>query len=172
MPYAPMSDLGQQGLDDITRTLLQQPDLGALSEALSRLVRQSALADNAAIVLWQAQTQRASYYASRDNGTPIKYEDETVLAHGPVRSILSRPEALHCSFDQFRTARRSWQRATFTVGHLQPHDAAGGGRAYFWRLGEFIRDDDSARARRSSNVCKPYPDCGCCRGADPKPRHQ
>lgn len=51
MPYTPMSDLGQQGLFDITRTLLQQPDLGALSDALTRLVRQSALADSAAIVL-------------------------------------------------------------------------------------------------------------------------
>ena len=42
MPYTPMSDLGQQGLFDITRTLLQQPDLSALSDALTRLVRQSA----------------------------------------------------------------------------------------------------------------------------------
>ena len=84
MSYTPMSDLGQQGLFDITRTLLQQPDLASLCEALSQLVKRSALADNAAIVLWQAQTQRASYYASREKDTPIKYEDETVLAHGPV----------------------------------------------------------------------------------------
>ncbi|VEA04115.1 formate hydrogen-lyase transcriptional activator [Salmonella enterica subsp. enterica serovar Sanjuan] len=28
MSYTPMSDLGQQGLFDITRTLLQQPDFG------------------------------------------------------------------------------------------------------------------------------------------------
>lgn len=67
MSYTPMSDLGQQGLFDITRTLLQQPDLASLCEALSQLVKRSALADNAAIVLWQAQTQRASYYASRLN---------------------------------------------------------------------------------------------------------
>ncbi len=32
MSYTPMSDLGQQGLFDITRLLLQQPDLAALSE--------------------------------------------------------------------------------------------------------------------------------------------
>ncbi|HEE0043527.1 TPA: hypothetical protein R8G25_004591, partial [Citrobacter freundii] len=56
MSYTPMSDLGQQGLFDITRTLLQQPDLPSLSEALSQLVKRSALADCAAIVLWQAQT--------------------------------------------------------------------------------------------------------------------
>ena len=98
MPYTPMSDLGQQGLFDITRTLLQQPDLGALSDALTRLVRQSALADSAAIVLWHSGTHRASYYSTRDNGKTFEYEDETYLAHGPVRRILSRPEALHCNF--------------------------------------------------------------------------
>ncbi len=43
MSYTPMSDLGQQGLFDITRTLLQQPDLASLSEALSQLVKRSAL---------------------------------------------------------------------------------------------------------------------------------
>lgn len=47
MSYTPMSDLGQQGLFDITRTLLQQPDLASLCEALSQLVKRSALADNA-----------------------------------------------------------------------------------------------------------------------------
>lgn len=52
MSYTPMSDLGQQGLFDITRLLLQQPDLAALSETLTRLVQQSALADEAAIILW------------------------------------------------------------------------------------------------------------------------
>ena len=89
MPYTPMSDLGQQGLFDITRTLLQQPDLGALSDALTRLVRQSALADSAAIVLWHSATHRASYFSTRDNGKIFEYEDETFLAHGPVRRILS-----------------------------------------------------------------------------------
>lgn len=96
-----MSDLGQQGLFDITRTLLQQTDLASLSEALSQLVKRSALADSAGIVLWQAQSQRAQYYATRENGRPVEYEDETVLAHGPVRRILSRPDALHCNFHEF-----------------------------------------------------------------------
>ncbi len=135
MSYTPMSDLGQQGLFDITRTLLQQPDLASLCEALSQLVKRSALADNAAIVLWQAQTQRASYYASREKDTPIKYEDETVLAHGPVRSILSRPDTLHCSYEEFcetlAAAGRRW--AIPKIWSLLP-DATGGRRAYFWWL--------------------------------------
>lgn len=114
MSYTPMSDLGQQGLFDITRTLLQQPDLASLCEALSQLVKRSALADNAAIVLWQAQTQRASYYASREKDTPIKYEDETVLAHGPVRSILSPLIRCIAVTKNFVKPGRSWPQVGYT----------------------------------------------------------
>ncbi|EIW8579262.1 sigma 54-interacting transcriptional regulator [Klebsiella aerogenes] len=96
MSYTPMGDLGQQGLFDITRILLQQPDLAALSETLTRLVQQSALADRAAIILWNHGNHRAARYACDDAGQPASYEDETVLAHGPVRRLLSRPDALHC----------------------------------------------------------------------------
>ncbi|WP_045857626.1 formate hydrogenlyase transcriptional activator FlhA [Raoultella terrigena] len=96
MSYTPLGDFGQQGLFDITRVLLQQPDLAALSETLTRLVRQSALADRAAILLWNAGNHRAARYACDEAGLPVSYEDETVLAHGPVRRLLSRPDALHC----------------------------------------------------------------------------
>ena len=75
---------------------LQQPDLAALSETLTRLVQQSALADRAAIILWNHGNHRAARYACDDAGQPASYEDETVLAHGPVRRLLSRPDALHC----------------------------------------------------------------------------
>ncbi len=100
MSYTPMSDLGRQRVVRHHSDTITAADLASLCGALSQLVKRSALADNAAIVLWQAQTQRASYYASREKDTPIKYEDETVLAHGPVRSILSRPDTLHCSYEK------------------------------------------------------------------------
>ena len=96
MSYTPLGDFGQQGLFDITRILLQQPDLAALSETLTRLVQQSALADRAAIILWNAGNHRAARYGCDEAGLPVSYEDETVLAHGPVRRLLSRPDALHC----------------------------------------------------------------------------
>ncbi|PJR58162.1 formate hydrogenlyase transcriptional activator FlhA [Raoultella sp. T31] len=96
MSYTPLGDFGQQGLFDITRILLQQPDLAALSETLTRLVQQSALADRAAIILWNAGNHRAARYGCDETGLPVSYEDETVLAHGPVRRLLSRPDALHC----------------------------------------------------------------------------
>ena len=101
MSYTPLGDFGQQGLFDITRILLQQPDLAALSETLTQLVQQSALADRAAIILWNAGNHRATRYACDDAGLPVSYEDETVLAHGPVRRLLSRPDALHCDHATF-----------------------------------------------------------------------
>ena len=142
MSYTPMSDLGQQGLFDITRTLLQQPDLPSLSEALSQLVKRSALADCAAIVLWQAQTQRARYFATRENGKPIDYEDETVLAHGPVRRILSRPDALHCNYHEFT---ETWPQLASgglysEFGHYCLLPLAADGRIFGGC--EFIRNED------------------------------
>ncbi|EFY9845366.1 formate hydrogenlyase transcriptional activator FlhA [Shigella flexneri] len=151
MSYTPMSDLGQQGLFDITRTLLQQPDLASLCEALSQLVKRSALADNAAIVLWQAQTQRASYYASREKDTPIKYEDETVLAHGPVRSILSRPDTLHCSYEEFC---ETWPQLAAgglypKFGHYCLMPLAAGGHIFGGC--EFIRYDERPWSEKEFN---------------------
>lgn len=142
MSYTPMSDLGQQGLFDITRTLLQQPDLASLSEALSQLVKRSALADSAGIVLWQALSQRAQYYATRENGRPVEYEDETVLAHGPVRRILSRPDALHCNFHEFT---ETWPQLAASglypeFGHYCLLPLAAEGRIFGGC--EFIRQED------------------------------
>lgn len=109
------------------------------------------IADNAAIVLWQAQTQRASYYASREKDTPIKYEDETVLAHGPVRSILSRPDTLHCSYEEFC---ETWPQLAAgglypKFGHycLMPLAAEG----HIFGGCEFIRYDDRPWSEKEFN---------------------
>ncbi|EOF4704351.1 formate hydrogenlyase transcriptional activator FlhA [Klebsiella oxytoca] len=142
MSYTPMGDLGQQGLFDITRILLQQPDLAALSETLTRLVQQSALADRAAIILWQAGNHRAVRHACDDTGHPVSYEDETVLANGPVRRLLSRPDALHCDSTTFAETwpqlAKSGLYPAFGYYCLLPLAAEGrifGGC-------EFIRDDN------------------------------
>lgn len=142
MSYTPMGDLGQQGLFDITRILLQQPDLAALSETLTRLVQQSALADRAAIILWQAGNHRAVRHACDDTGHPVSYEDETVLANGPVRRLLSRPDALHCDSATFAETwpqlAKSGLYPAFGYYCLLPLAAEGrifGGC-------EFIRDDN------------------------------
>ncbi|MBG2691169.1 formate hydrogenlyase transcriptional activator FlhA [Klebsiella oxytoca] len=142
MSYTPMGDLGQQGLFDITRILLQQPDLAALSETLTGLVQQSALADRAAIILWHSGNHRAIRHACDDAGQPVSYEDETVLANGPVRRLLSRPDALHCDSATFA---ETWPQ--LAVSGLYPNfgyycllPLAAEGRIFGGC--EFIRDDN------------------------------
>ena len=137
-----MGDLGQQGLFDITRILLQQPDLAALSETLTGLVQQSALADRAAIILWHSGNHRAVRHACDDAGQPVSYEDETVLANGPVRRLLSRPDALHCDSATFA---ETWPQ--LAVSGLYPNfgyycllPLAAEGRIFGGC--EFIRDDN------------------------------
>ncbi|POP46411.1 formate hydrogenlyase transcriptional activator FlhA [Superficieibacter electus] len=143
MSYTPMGDLGQQGLFDITRTLLQQPDLAALSETLAQLARQSALADRAALILWRDGNHRARYYTTRTSGKTEEYEDETVLAHGPIRRLLSRPEALHCGYPEFS---ETWPQLAGTLyqpfGHYCLLPLAAEGRIFGGC--EFIRNDDRA----------------------------
>ena len=142
MSYTPTGDLGQQGLFDITRILLQQPDLAALSETLTGLVQQSALADRAAIILWHSGNHRAIRHACDDAGQPVSYEDETVLANGPVRRLLSRPDALHCDSATFA---ETWPQ--LAVSGLYPNfgyycllPLAAEGRIFGGC--EFIRDDN------------------------------
>lgn len=142
MSYTPMGDLGQQGLFDITRILLQQPDLAALSETLTRLVQQSALADRAAIILWHSGNHRAVRHACDDTGHPVSYEDETVLANGPVRRLLSRPDALHCDSTTFA---ETWPQLSVSglypaFGYYCLLPLAAEGRIFGGC--EFIRDDN------------------------------
>ncbi|QHS49687.1 formate hydrogenlyase transcriptional activator FlhA [Klebsiella michiganensis] len=137
-----MGDLGQQGLFDITRILLQQPDLAALSETLTGLVQQSALADRAAIILWHSGNHRAVRHACDDAGQPVSYEDETVLANGPVRRLLSRPDALHCDSATFA---ETWPQLAVselypTFGYYCLLPLAAEGRIFGGC--EFIRDDN------------------------------
>lgn len=101
MPYTPMSDLGQQGLFDITRTLLQQPDLPTLTYCLTQLVKQGALADRVNVLLYHPLHQRVGFYGIDKEGKQLHYEDEMVLANGPVRRVLSRPQALICNHEEF-----------------------------------------------------------------------
>lgn len=146
---------GQQGLFDITRLLLQQPDLAALSETLTRTVQQSALADEAAIILWNAGNHRAARYACDEAGQPVSYEDETVLAHGPVRRLLSRPDALHCDHETFADTGRSLSAA----GSIA---RSGTTRCCRWRptggssaVANFCAVTTGHGARKSSSGCIP-----------------
>ena len=109
---SPMSDLGQQGLFDITRTLLQQTDLRGVSEALTQLVRQSGLAEQAAVMLWQSGNMSLRFYAAAE----AIQGDATLLAQGPMRRLLSRPETLNCGQQTFGS---SWPELAATPRYAQ-----------------------------------------------------
>jgi formate hydrogenlyase transcriptional activator len=48
----------------------------------------------------------------------VSYEDETVLAHGPVRRLLSRPDALHCDRDLCRHLAAAYPQRTLSPVRL------------------------------------------------------
>ncbi|WP_159339763.1 MULTISPECIES: formate hydrogenlyase transcriptional activator FlhA [Leclercia] len=101
MSYTPTNDPVDHGLFDITRTLLQQTDLCALAQALTQHVRQINLADSVHILLWQSESRRVCLYSTDEQGCDIRYEDEPLLASGPFRRMLSRPDVLHCTAATF-----------------------------------------------------------------------
>lgn len=142
MSYTPMGELGQQGLFDITRVLLQQPDLTSLSHALTGLVKRAALADSAALLLWAPGHHRVRYFAHESDGAPVEYEDETVLAHGPARRLLSRPETLLCRAEEFSDAWPQLMNAGLYApfAHYALLPLAADGRIFGGC--EFIRRDD------------------------------
>lgn len=100
MSTTAMSDLGQQGLLDITRSLLQQPDLNGLADTLTQRVKQAGLAERVAVLLWQPGNQRVSYVTSPAVGS-CRSGEETLLAQGPIHRLLSRPDTLQCDYPEF-----------------------------------------------------------------------
>lgn len=105
MSTTAMSDLSQQGLLDITRSLLQQSDLNGVCDTLAQLVKQAGLAERVAILLWQSGNQGVSYHPSAPHTGPYRRRDEILLAQGPTHRLLSRPDTLLCDYAEFC---RSW----------------------------------------------------------------
>ncbi|MEA1065343.1 formate hydrogenlyase transcriptional activator FlhA [Erwinia sp. HR93] len=107
MSYTPTSDLGEQGLFEITRTLLQQPDLCALAQTLQAHLQQLGLADRVSILLWRAGQHSVGLFSADEQGHDIRVEDEMLLPHGPLRRTLSRPDILYCRASEFQ---ETWPR--------------------------------------------------------------
>ncbi|MBB3321126.1 MULTISPECIES: formate hydrogenlyase transcriptional activator FlhA [Atlantibacter] len=142
MSYTPMGDVAEQGLFDIARTLLQQPDMCALVNAVRLHINQTGLAEQVNILLCHPHQPRVCFYSVNGQGEGIRYEDETMLANGPIRRVLSRPEALHCRYPEFT---ETWpQLATLDLyppfGHYTLLPLAAEGRIFGGC--EFIRDVD------------------------------
>ncbi|MGK3144119.1 formate hydrogenlyase transcriptional activator FlhA [Pantoea sp. C2G6] len=81
----------RKGLLELTRTLLLQPTMTSLLATLQQQVRQMSLADAVTLVLFGQQSPRVSFYGLDAGQQLVSYEDETLLATGPVRTLLSHP---------------------------------------------------------------------------------
>ncbi|OPJ90686.1 transcriptional regulator FhlA [Serratia marcescens] len=97
MSYILMRDLERQELSDISHTLLQQSDLSELASSLTLLVKQDTLADRANIWFYHPFHQRMNFYGTDKNGNKLFYKDKI----GAVSRMLSHPEALICSQQEF-----------------------------------------------------------------------
>lgn len=76
--------LEKQELLEITRILLGQHHFNDLLLQLSQIVQRLHLADSVALVLLDPDSERVSFYGLDQNLRPIGYQDETLLANGPV----------------------------------------------------------------------------------------
>ncbi len=107
MQSATMSTTKHKGLLELTRTLLLQQTMTSLLETLTQVARSAGIAEAVTLVLFDNNSERVSFYGIDAHHQPIGYEDETLLATGPVRALLSNPgvqawrsEALHLRYPQ------------------------------------------------------------------------
>lgn len=102
-----MSTTKNQGLLELTHTLLQQQSMTSLLASLTQVIQTASIADAVTLVLFDNNSERVSFYGLDSHHQPISYKDETMLATGPVHSLLSNPEiqawrseALHLHYPQ------------------------------------------------------------------------
>ncbi|QQN35110.1 formate hydrogenlyase transcriptional activator FlhA [Rahnella aceris] len=107
MQSATMSTTKHKGLLELTRTLLLQQNMTSLLETLTQVVQSAGIAEAVTLVLFDNNSERVSFYGIDPHHQPVSYEDETLLATGPVHALLSNPktqvwrsEALHLRYPQ------------------------------------------------------------------------
>lgn len=107
MQSATMSITKHKGILELTRTLLLQQTMTSLLETLTQVVQSAGIADAVTLVLFDNNNSRVSFYGIDPHHQPVNYEDETLLATGPVRSLQNNPkmqvwrrEALYLRYPQ------------------------------------------------------------------------
>lgn len=107
MQSATMSTTKHKGLLELTRTLLLQQTMTSLLETLTQVVQSAGIAESVTLVLFDSTSERVSFYGIDPHHQPVSYEDETLLATGPVHALLSNPktqvwrsDALHLRYPQ------------------------------------------------------------------------
>jgi formate hydrogenlyase transcriptional activator len=104
--------LEQQDLLEITRMLLGQHNFIDLLLQLRQVLRRLQLADSVALVLFDPHSERVSFHGLDHAQQPVNYQDETLLANGPVSrfqhsSLPQRWQAdeLHDRYPQIRALK-------------------------------------------------------------------
>ncbi|MGC6387440.1 formate hydrogenlyase transcriptional activator FlhA [Ewingella sp. S1.OA.A_B6] len=87
-----MSITKHKGLLELTRTLLLQQTMTSLLETLTQVVQSAGIAEAVTLVLFNSNSDRVSFYGIDPHHQPVNYEDETLLATGPVHSLLNNPK--------------------------------------------------------------------------------
>nr|WP_112290076.1 formate hydrogenlyase transcriptional activator FlhA [Rahnella sp. AN3-3W3] len=107
MQSATMSITKHKGLLELTRTLLLQQTMTSLLETLTQVAQGAGIADSVTLVLFDNNSERVSFYGIDPHHQPVSYEDETLLATGPVHALLNNPktqvwrsDALHLRYPQ------------------------------------------------------------------------
>lgn len=107
MQSATMSTTKHKGLLELTRTLLLQQTMTSLLETLTQVIQTAGIAEAVTLVLFDNNSERVSFYGIDPHHQPVSYEDETLLATGPVHALLKNPktqvwrsEALHLRYPQ------------------------------------------------------------------------
>jgi formate hydrogenlyase transcriptional activator len=87
--------------------LLLQQTMPALLQALNQVIQTAGMADSVSLVLFDNNSERVSFYGLDAHHQPISYQDQTLLATGPVQALRSNPktqvwrsEALHLRYPQ------------------------------------------------------------------------
>ncbi|WP_413507081.1 formate hydrogenlyase transcriptional activator FlhA [Serratia proteamaculans] len=101
------AQLEKQELLEITRTLLSQHSFADLLRQLRQLLQRQQLADNVTLVLLDPHSERVSFHGLDAQRLPVIYQDETLLANGPVSRLRQSPlpqrwqsEDLHARYPQ------------------------------------------------------------------------
>ena len=107
MQSATMSITKHKGLLELTRTLLLQQTMTSLLETLTQVAQGAGIADTVTLVLFDNNSERVCFYGIDPHHQPVSYEDETLLATGPVHALLNNPQtqvwrsdALHLRYPQ------------------------------------------------------------------------
>src|SRR5471030_1604966 len=68
------------------------PKHKGLLETLTQVVQSARIADAVTLVLFDNTSSRVSFYGIDPHHQPVNYEDETLLATGPVDALRNNPK--------------------------------------------------------------------------------